>query len=786
MHKFQLRILSAVLVGLGAACSAVSVDPTLTEQPDWSIGDTWTIETTHARLMAKTTDDPSLEPPSDALWTFAVDAEGFVDGVDAWRVSAKASGTDDEYLTLYYRKADLGLIRIEEIPTNHRGGAKRITRNLFGDAPAFPVVTDNALVPYNMPAFNQPSRRFVVDKAIEGFGRFNAEVTQSVVRDGGRTIVTLEQGGVVVEQIWEAGKPFWSEQTVDNRGHAALVQFVDGDALSHGPSFDIDTDGSTMPMPTHGEARYMPWAAGAHFDDPDSGEATGVWSGHWWPMLEGPGKRLLYSDDGPMDKYDRYVEAITGSVPGAKAWEDANHHTTESNTGWWGHCNGWSASSVLEDEPTVGGSGEGIYFSVGDKKGLLAEIHNGGGLDLWVGSRHNGRSENGSIVNDPDAASYKDVLPYDLHRTLVEQIGIQNEAVVMDVNAGYQVWNYPAYKYDMSFSSHPDADKVNVTTTVTFVSFASADYVGLRTHSKTYRYWLTVDADGNPVQGPSAYTGGSISDHPDFIWHPYGTGTGNPVKYNRIREIVELGQTQGGGDDHPNTAADTDDDDTLRTGEILDGAIEAGGDVDYFRFDAEAGYAYTIETFELGSGSDTYMYLLGTDGTSELDRNDDGGEGYASRIRYEVTMDGTYYVRIRHYAPAGTGTYRITLSREQVSTGSDDRPDSIGDVTDNDLLSATPLSARIESAGDVDFFAFDAVSGSSYTIETSNLIDGMDTVIELQDADGNKIASDDDGGLGYASRLTWTATETGRVYVMVRHYYETSGTGGYSIQLDTE
>jgi len=54
-------------------------------------------------------------------------------------------------------------------------------------------------------------------------------------------------------------------------------------------------------------------------------------------------------------------------------------------------------------------------------------------------------------------------------------------------------------------------------------------------------------------------------------------------------------------------------------------------------------------------------------------------------------------------------------------------------------------------------------------IETFNLGDRIDTLISLYDANGRELASDDDGGdQSLASRLAWTATENGILYVMIQ------------------
>ena len=108
---------------------------------------------------------------------------------------------------------------------------------------------------------------------------------------------------------------------------------------------------------------------------------------------------------------------------------------------------------------------------------------------------------------------------------------------------------------------------------------------------------------------------------------------------------------------------------------------------------------------------------------------------------------------------------------------------------DNSPATATTISTdgiaqshTIDLAGDVDYVKFSATSGTEYTIETT-LGTCTDTYIYLYDADGTTIIDyDDDSGVGYASRITWTCVSSGIYYVKIRHYYDDE-TGSYDISV---
>lgn len=84
------------------------------------------------------------------------------------------------------------------------------------------------------------------------------------------------------------------------------------------------------------------------------------------------------------------------------------------------------------------------------------------------------------------------------------------------------------------------------------------------------------------------------------------------------------------------------------------GNIQTAGDSDYFRINITANGVLLVGT--TGS-TDTIGYLLNSGGV-ELASDDDGAGSTGSnfQIGYSVTP-GTYYVRVQHFSPTGTGAY---------------------------------------------------------------------------------------------------------------------------------
>ena len=96
---------------------------------------------------------------------------------------------------------------------------------------------------------------------------------------------------------------------------------------------------------------------------------------------------------------------------------------------------------------------------------------------------------------------------------------------------------------------------------------------------------------------------------------------------------------------------------------------------------------------------------------------------------------------------------------------------------DNTAASAKTISIgstqthNFDAPGDQDWVKFTAQSGTTYTIQTSNLGANADTYLYLYSTDGSTLlASNDDYGGTLASRIDWQAPASGTYYVMVKHW----------------
>ena len=129
----------------------------------------------------------------------------------------------------------------------------------------------------------------------------------------------------------------------------------------------------------------------------------------------------------------------------------------------------------------------------------------------------------------------------------------------------------------------------------------------------------------------------------------------------------------------------------------------------------------------------------------------------------------------------GYDTAARTVKVVAPATPADDHGDGISSATR--ISVGSTVSGAFETDNDEDYFSFQARRGREYTIETSVASgSGLNTRLVLLNADGGLVTYNDDGGVGNASKIVWTATSSGTYYVGVDHD-SASATGGYRLSL---
>jgi hypothetical protein len=194
-----------------------------------------------------------------------------------------------------------------------------------------------------------------------------------------------------------------------------------------------------------GQPTPVPWA-GSFFPYGYDGTAVGVSSSG--EMLKSLANQ---STPSPMMEYERVF-----STSRAQDWEKNNHTCSkikneverEGCEAWWGHCNGWSAAAIKEQEPRKALSINGGSLSVSAQKGILTEYWLESS-SYFEGDTNKSKKTNKWIANsnDPDYQGFWDVTPRQFFLLVTNYLGIQKTGIVIDRFTGEQVWNQPLVGY---------------------------------------------------------------------------------------------------------------------------------------------------------------------------------------------------------------------------------------------------------------------------------------------------------------------------------------------------
>ena len=204
-------------------------------------------------------------------------------------------------------------------------------------------------------------------------------------------------------------------------------------------------------------------------------------------------------------------------------------------------------------------------------------------------------------------------------------------------------------------------------------------------------------------------------------------------------------------------------------------SIEGGNAAGLFEIDAASG-----ELFYTGTGED---YETGSTSFELTVRASDGDQTTDTTATVSVT-DVDEPVEVDPPVAEPDQSTPQTVSEpagEDFSAGAS----TSGRVTVGDTA-----TGNVGSNGDRDWFAVELVAGRTYVIDLRGSPTDDGTLSDpylggIHDADGNLIArtTNDDGGEGYNSRVTFTATESGTHYIAAGAAGIFSGRGTYEVEV---
>jgi hypothetical protein len=221
-----------------------------------------------------------------------------------------------------------------------------------------------------------------------------------------------------------------------------------------------------------------------------------------------------------------------------------------------------------------------------------------------------------------------------------------------------------------------------------------------------------------------------------------------------------------------------------------------------YNFECTAGQQFQMDVL---SDWDNYAMVFDPVGNI-VARDDDSGEGLNARIVHTCTTTGTYKLMVTTYA-SSTNTGSYTLRVQGLGTPTPIQPQPIAQpiptptpiaVTPTNPIAAPgqmgqiaigqTMRGRLETGDQTmadgtfaDLWQFEGAAGQTITIDVRS--DEFDTYMQLLDANGNKLAEDDDSGGNLNSRLTYTLPATGTYQIVVNNSGQSKRIGLYTVSI---
>jgi hypothetical protein len=162
-----------------------------------------------------------------------------------------------------------------------------------------------------------------------------------------------------------------------------------------------------------------------------------------------------------------------------------------------------------------------------------------------------------------------------------------------------------------------------------------------------------------------------------------------------------------------------------------------------WQFEGEAGTFISLAMEGIEESVDAYLELLDGNGTL-LEEDDDGGEGYNSKLMYLLPTSGRYFIRTTSISTPGS--YELTLTRQELPT--------------------LRFGQTVTSSTDVEtLWQFEGEAGTFVSLAMDGIDESVDAYLELLDGNGTLLEEDDDGGDGLNSWLMRLLSRSDRYIV---------------------
>jgi hypothetical protein len=216
---------------------------------------------------------------------------------------------------------------------------------------------------------------------------------------------------------------------------------------------------------------------------------------------------------------------------------------------------------------------------------------------------------------------------------------------------------------------------------------------------------------------------------------------------------------------------------------VMERTIGPPGDEDWYVVETDMYEGKAILTLFTTGEIDTYMEVYGPDDPMVLlSENDDSFDSNAE-VSVLAESGQRFWVLVRGYDETVGGSYSFHTESASFE-GDPNEPDNTIEEANQLMVGYEPVGSYILPSEDEDWYFIDIVEvPTGNTILSVETIGMLDTFLDLYDADGMEMFSNDDGGEGDNARIDMFLESPGRFYVKVTHY-DKSDQGEYQIYAD--
>jgi hypothetical protein len=190
------------------------------------------------------------------------------------------------------------------------------------------------------------------------------------------------------------------------------------------------------------------------------------------------------------------------------------------------------------------------------------------------------------------------------------------------------------------------------------------------------------------------------------------------------------------------------------------GLIGGGADQDSLRITLRAGelYQFQVDSASEATGGvlDPTLTVRNSAGT-QIAFDNDGGDGLNSLLQFRATTTGTYFLDVGGFG-SSTGAY-VVQAREVPATT----------ATHSSLTPGGSITGDLQAARDHDWTAISLTAGTTHQFDLRGSVSGGGTLVDpelfLRNSAGAVVVSDNDGGVGSDSLITFTATANGTFFL---------------------